>query len=96
MPKLGEMGQKPRPTVLSQASWPGTSTNIATSSIQGQCDMSTMPPSRGLDDGLIKWTKSLVHGSKDPQLSANSSTSQQSNTLGQSQVPRHDVGATEG
>ena len=42
------------PTGLSWASQPGTSTYMATSSIQGQCDTSIIPLSRGLDVSLIK------------------------------------------
>ena len=44
----------------------------------GQCDMSTMPLSRGLDVGLIEWTKRLAQGLKDPQLNASSCPSHQS------------------
>ena len=49
-----------------QAGRPGTSTYMAISLIQGQYDMSTVPSNRGLDVGLIKWTKRHWHGSKGP------------------------------
>jgi hypothetical protein len=66
------------------------------SSIQGQCNSCTKPLSRGLDVGLIKWAERLAHGSKDPQLSANSCPSQQSNTQWRLQAYKCNVGATEG
>ena len=69
---------------------------MAMPSIQGQCDTSTMHLSRGLDIGLIKWTERHWHGSKDPQVSSNSSTSKWSTSLGQSQASRLDVSTTEG
>ena len=52
--------------------------------------------SRGLNVSLIKGIERHWHGSKDPQVSSNSSTSKWSTSLGQSQASRLDVSTTEG
>ena len=66
VPKMCEIGHKPRPAGLPKAGRPSTPEDPATSSIQEQSNTLTMPLNHGLDVGSIELTEMLAQGSKDP------------------------------